>query len=189
MSKVTSKFILATLLGTILVRCDALAFKPGFYGSTSNEVQNQIWATRDRADQFIFCEGIDKFYLHESRTASLSADPSKSFSRADLKVFLAKQSRKDLVVILCSKQVTWTSPKKLERMTREIRQCFHDVGYKRILILGAHAFGIRVLVDSSECAPKRAINSRLEHSVLIIDVSVAASAACSSAEAALYSVA
>src|SRR5271163_3141128 len=60
------------------------------------------------------------------------------------------QRSKDLLVVWFEKPIMWMGPDKVEATLREFEQFTAELGYKRVLILGAHAFGVFVMNDSDE---------------------------------------
>jgi hypothetical protein len=63
---------------------------------------------------------------------------------------LKDKEHKNLLVATFEKRLMASGPDNVKVVLAEFKRFANDIGYERVLVLGAHGFGILVLYDSSE---------------------------------------
>jgi len=136
------------ILLLVLASVSALhAFEPGFYSGTdaSQRAQiDEIIRLEQKADRTLSCGGDLKYDLGLGSVRGRMRHPIE-FAREDIEPFLKNERHKDLLVVRCEKTIMWSDDKLL--LIAEVENFVTKLGYKRVLILGDHAFGMHVLKD------------------------------------------
>lgn len=127
------------------------AYEERFYSSAEPNdlsLRRTIFGTVRTADRMLECRSIDEIDIGITKITKdnqATSDP-EYFTRSQLRQFLMAEKHKDLLVARLQKM----PPEGYEETKRRLKQFVQELGYKRVLILGAHAFGVSVLYDSAE---------------------------------------
>ncbi len=144
-----------TMIGIILVfllllranRC--FAFEPRFYGRvpTPDPLRTEIFSVLNKADRTIKCIGIDEIDVGIGEVNKNGRSPIY-FRRAQVHEFLKEQRGKDLLVIWFLKPIMLMETPDRDDILEKFKAFSADLGYKRVLIVGAAASGIYVVYDT-----------------------------------------
>ena len=138
--EVTLLLLLANVLGAV---------EPGFYHSSSEDDQikaglKEIHRLMDTSDVSLWNHGGDA-YDFDRPEGDVRSLPVNQLER-----YLREKPNKDLAVIYLSKVVMAKDELNINTKGKEIETLFKEIGYKRVLILGANSFGVIVISDSGE---------------------------------------
>jgi hypothetical protein len=114
-----------------------------------NPIFTEIQQTASKADRTLSCRGLDDIDIGIGRMSAGIRSPLL-FKREELEDFLKQEKHKDLLVVLFEKPIMWTGPKAVDETLAKFKHFTEQLGYKRVLILGANAFGTFVVDDSAD---------------------------------------
>lgn len=138
-----SIFILLVVLLLTSSVAPAEAFKPGFYN---------IGKKQELREALRSCDND----VHIERLFPTALPPSGSSSESiiffdkDVQKLLRPGGERRLLVIWLGKPIMWRGQKFQGLVVERLLNMVEILAYKRIIIVGAHAFGIPLLYDSLE---------------------------------------
>ncbi|HEY9773980.1 MAG TPA: energy transducer TonB [Planktothrix sp.] len=168
--------LLITVITLLSLTQPALSFEPGLYswqgfipgfpgkrgqGAENPSITNDaVFDAVRNADRQLDCEGSDKIFIwigdnDRSQPGEQVSQGSQSvnpiyFKRDELHEFLKRERHKEFLVISFAKlSMMWQGSGYVQNAVNEYKAFVSDLGYKRVLITGGHAFGIWVLYDST----------------------------------------
>jgi hypothetical protein len=147
----------------LLLAPAALAFECRFYSSVKPEdkvVMHQIWDLENTADRVIELNGIDKIDIGVGKMHGVAREPT-DFTRDVLRPFFKREKHRELLVAHFHKPIMWTGPEEVKKTLTEFNDYISEFKYKRVLILGSHAFGMFVVYDSENEKPT--LESEITH--------------------------
>jgi len=151
-------FAVSLLIAVLASTLDCLAFEPRFYSAIS-EPKDQIKAVFDTAataDRRIYCRDLDEIDVgigeqHQTgKPYFAKVLDAKYFQRKEIHYFLESAKQKELLLVWFEKSIMWQGVDKVQSILLEFKRFVSDLGYQRVLILGAHAEGVYVVYDSLE---------------------------------------
>jgi hypothetical protein len=146
------KVVIGAVLGWLLGfagSCGCLAFEPRFYGMFPKNEDSKIFETAHQADRTLRCDSVDSIDIGLGVGDRHGITPLY-FTREQIRNFLKEEKHKDLLVIWFHKGIMWRGKDDVQKALAEMKDFVADLGYKRVLILGAHSSGVFVVYDSSE---------------------------------------
>lgn len=118
------------------------SIEPGFYEGEQN--RTGIMQTWKQADRTIQCKAVDQIDLG---ILSHPKGYSMYFTPNQVKRFLQAEKHKDLLVVLLQQSIMAADEKNGQKALTKLEPFLDTLGYKRVLVLGAHAFGTFVVLD------------------------------------------
>ena len=100
------------------------------------------------ADRVIWYSKARDFDLGIGAVTDKSRSPIE-FKFDQIKRFLADEKHKDLVVIYFDKSVMWNEKEFVRKRADEVTDQMLKVGYKRVVVLGAHSSGVHYVADTN----------------------------------------
>ncbi|MDP6044891.1 MAG: hypothetical protein QGG25_04720 [Phycisphaerae bacterium] len=163
----TPRIIAAVLLSTAAVLCGGcdkpdpsdptgqkptgsadgtVTLAPGFYAVGKPEM-DQVFELEKKADRVILC--------NDSREFDIGLGPKKDevvrpiYLKFDqIEQYLKREKHKDIVVVWFDKSVMQHKNDLVSQRAAEVTGLLKKVGYRRVIILGAHSQGVHYLSDS-----------------------------------------
>jgi hypothetical protein len=127
--------------------------EPGFYEAGKAKEISEIEA---RADRVLSFDADLKCDLGLGKVQDEIRDPIR-LSRDEVEAFLKSERHKTILIAWCDKTIMWNDEKK-EQLFLEVKSFTAKLGYSRVVVLGAHAFGVHVIVDTKPDSPNRPAN-------------------------------
>lgn len=128
-----------------------LAFESKYYFCADDDSEfSRLNSTIAQADFTVSCDQLcakDLGIQHRSKPNHMETNIRCEWE--DARKFLQKQDHKDLIVIWLGKTI-WRTGNNESVLLQKFSHFVADLGFKRVLILGASAFGTAVLSDSDE---------------------------------------
>jgi len=124
--------------------------KLGFYSVFSEDdraAADAISEIEAKADRTIRCDRERNFDLGLGKTVNGGRSPM-ALKFDEIESFLKDEPHKNLIVVRFDKSVMWNEWDFVSKRTEEVFQQMTAVGYKRVVILGAHGSGVHYLADS-----------------------------------------
>jgi hypothetical protein len=149
------KILLCGLFLIVLTQYGS-AIELGFYPSdeTKRPGCQQLLDLEQRADRLIQCGKDLRFDsgIGPLVDTGLEGDFSKARSRilfefAEVESFLQNEKHKGLLVFRFDKSIMWNEQEKIKDYVTRVVELTNSLGYKRVVILGSHAFGLHYLAD------------------------------------------
>lgn len=129
---------------------------------------DHILVARGSKPKGVFGHGIDSifenYYNRHKVIYAVKSDTKKDLKGASGHGILSKfgdyyfrheiidavqsDTKKDLLVVRLGKPIMWRGGDDVKKMIRDLQPFISALGYKRVLILGGHAFGVIVLSDT-----------------------------------------
>lgn len=131
--------ISACVMALCICAAPGLSMDSGFYEGDKLPKVLQEW---ELADRTIRCRGKDQIDL--GITSEPTGEPLY-FSRKQIAHFLKSEKHRNLLVVLFEKPILASHQEAL--IAKELQSVLDESGYKRVLILGAHTFGLFVIED------------------------------------------
>jgi hypothetical protein len=141
--------ILALLLIASHVFGDVL--KLGFYPAFAEEggpTAEAMWDLEKSADRVVWHDKAKNFDLGLGAITDGARSPIE-FNFDQIKSFLEGEKHKDLIVVYFDKTVMWNEKEFVSERAREVSKQMLDVGYKRVIVLGAHSMGVHYVADTN----------------------------------------
>lgn len=113
--------------------------EPGFYSVFKNEIKSDeaVFELARKGDRVLwFSPDIDNISFGQ-----------ETFTRAEMKRALSRDSKKNLLVAWFQKSIMWGGESEIEKTVEQLMPFFEDLGYRRLLILGCHSSGVFVVRD------------------------------------------
>ncbi|MBI5172374.1 MAG: hypothetical protein HY986_05765 [Candidatus Melainabacteria bacterium] len=141
---------------TLAVAQTCLAFEARFYPSFPNRdpLHAEVFAALAKASVTIECLGADEIdvSIGEYCKEGGSYKPIY-FTKNQIYLFLKKQKDKRLLAVWFLKPIMNLSNVKIQEILKDYKAFLADLGYERVLILGAAASGVYVVYDSEQAVP------------------------------------
>lgn len=141
-----------TLLTIILLSSGLSAgeLKLGFYSVFSEDDRSAMTAISEieaKADRTIRCDREKNFDLGLGKIVN-GARHRMELKFEEIESFLKNERHKNLIVVDLDKSVMWNQWDFVSQRVEEVLQQMTALGYKRVVILGAHGSGVYYLADS-----------------------------------------
>ena len=139
--------------GLVLITTPAFAaeLQLGFYPVASENdgpTCDLLFEIEKKADRTIWYDKEENFDLGLGEVID-GARHSMDLKFDQIKSFLKKEKHKDLIVVWFDKTVMWNEKPFIEERAKKVTGLLQEAGYKRVVILGAHAFGAHYVADTS----------------------------------------
>jgi len=149
--------IILTLIILFLLSTDrCCAFEPRFYAHSpsSDPLRLKIFSVLGQADKTINCMGTDEIDVGIGEVNQNGRTPIY-FKRTQVHEFLKEQKDKNLLVIWFLKSIMVKESPERNEILDKFKTFVGDMGYKRVLIVGAAASGIYVVYDTEPAKPDK----------------------------------
>src|SRR5208283_2365284 len=131
--------VLTSICLAISLAAPCRGFDQGFY--KDGEVFSEIMDTVSKADKTIFCATTEHIRIQTKDPSVQAIYRTMKESEAELK----DVEKKDLLVVWIEKHIQSLDYIHQLLSLKRYRQWAVGLGYKRVLILGCSAFGVRVI--------------------------------------------
>jgi hypothetical protein len=124
--------------------------KLGFYPAHAEgdaPTADLIWKLEKSADREVWHDKAKNFDLGLGEVTGGARSPI-DFKFEQIVGFLTDERHKDLIVVYFDKTVMWNEKEFISARADEVTKQMLGVGYKRVIILGAHAFGVHYVADT-----------------------------------------
>lgn len=124
----------------------------GFYGI--GKVFHEIFELEARADRVIWVNKEMKFDVNiggveKAKDGDIVTRSPILFDFEKIEYFLKKERHKDLLFIWFDKTIMWNKDEIIADFVSKVETMIRPVGYKRVIILGAHGNGVYFLFDTA----------------------------------------
>jgi hypothetical protein len=134
---------LITLLPFLCCTAVCGEISPGFYSGKS-DIQ-RVFDAEHKADRVVWFRANLQCDLGLGELRNGARTPLY-LSRDKVEHFLKTERHRDFLVVWCDKTIMWSASK--DKLTSEVKSFVSRLGYRRVLMLGAHSMGVHVLSDT-----------------------------------------
>lgn len=123
----------------------------GFYPAVPKNGQitaQVIFEIESKADRTIHYDRERNFDLGLEKISGGIRHPIK-LSFPEIKFFLERERHKGLIVVWFDKTVMWNEEDFIAKRATEIINRMKEIGYNRVVVLGAHSAGVHYVADTS----------------------------------------
>ena len=123
----------------------------GFYPALPEDGQlgsDQVHKIIEQADRVILYDNEKNFDLGLGKVVNGIRHPI-TLTFAEMQGFLEDERHKQLIVVNFDKTLMWNKDEFIQSRAREVIHQMRSVGYKRVVITGAHSVGVHYLADTN----------------------------------------
>lgn len=126
--------------------------KPGFYGAfaeggEARAAAMRVFEAEQKADRVVRTDFARDFDLGLGKVEKGIRFPVRH-KFDEIKEFLIEERHKNFVVVWFDKSIMWNEKDLVQQRLNEVVGQMKEVGYKRVVVLGAHSSGVHVLIDT-----------------------------------------
>lgn len=131
-------FVQFAIQNTILERC--FAIEPGYY--LNDPVEVELDTLFSKADRTIYCLDWDQVHITPDLTSH--NDKRSVMHCSELRKILLRDKKKNLLIIVLEKGI---APTRTTEVTEKLADFVKELGFTRVLIVGASGAGTHVFKD------------------------------------------
>lgn len=126
------------------------ALEPGFYPAFDSQEKpgfDELSKLSDTADREIWMDREGKYDLFLGKITDGARHPIE-LEFSEISFFLQHERHKDLLVVWFDKSIMWNEKDFITKRAREVTGRLRELGYRRIVILGAAGSGMHYVADT-----------------------------------------
>jgi hypothetical protein len=140
-------YLIVLILSALSISNSAYGLEPGFYSDFpgfKDAKARKLLANIPHPDLTINFRAMDEIRItRKSATQTIDERKQNYFSRDKIRQLIKAEQHKDFLIVWFEKTMMVTPQKDLQQMKPFLNQ----LGYGRVLVLGAHSMGVIVLED------------------------------------------